>query len=181
MSLGGPNSPRLGTTGLNGKRALPATTKNLFSFNPLSTCQCDSLFPASPTSHKWPIYELLAPDYNVLSSNSKSSQTTHKCPRYAAFYLPGQRLSSTLHPVPSAWRHVSIKTHETEGRPKGTGQGKSKPTSLLSRTEPSCAEALMPQSQQLIKEQRKSHPSFHPQTGWKEKWEVESPTPRTYD
>lgn len=104
MSLGRQNSPRLRTTGLNGKRALPAITKNLFFFNPLSTCQCDSLFPANPTYHKWPISELLAPDYNVLSSNPKFPQTTHECPRYAAFCLPGQRLPSTPYrfPVPGS-------------------------------------------------------------------------------
>lgn len=74
-SLGGQNSPQLRTTGPNGKGALPAITKNLFFFNHLSSWQCDSLFSANPTSHKWPIYGLLAPDYNVLSSNPSSPKS----------------------------------------------------------------------------------------------------------
>lgn len=70
ISFGRQKNPQLRTTVLNEKRTFQALTKNLF-FSIPSTCQCDSLFPANPTSHKWLIYEFPAPDDKVLSSNPR--------------------------------------------------------------------------------------------------------------
>lgn len=118
MSLGRQNSPGLRTIGLNGKRTLPAITKNLFFFNPGNLSVWLTI-----SCHKWPIYELLAPDYNILSSSPQFPQTTHKCPRHAISACQDRDypVPFTLSPVQSsmspwtlmrqrmAWRYRSRK------------------------------------------------------------------------
>lgn len=78
-------APLLRTSVLKKKKRFLVITKNFFFFNPLSICQHDSLLPAHPMGHKWPIcvnlWHLVT---NVLSSNPKLPQTTHKCPEYCA-------------------------------------------------------------------------------------------------
>lgn len=85
MSLGSKQPPYWELLFLKKKKRFLVITKNFFFFNPLSICQHDSLLPAHPMGHKWPIcvnlWHLVT---NVLSSNPKLPQTTHKCPEYCA-------------------------------------------------------------------------------------------------
>lgn len=66
------------------EKGLSQQLLRICSFSIPSTCQCDSLFPANPTGHKWPIlnFQYLITMSSLLIHNFP---TTHKCPRYAAF------------------------------------------------------------------------------------------------
>lgn len=81
------------------------------SFSILSTCQCDSLFPANPHSHQRPICVNFWHLVIMFFFWSQDPPNYPQVPCTFCFLLTlpgGHRLSRTLYPVPRAWHHAPL-------------------------------------------------------------------------
>lgn len=148
----------------------------------LRICFSQSHQPASVTHYFLPTL----PATNDLSMNFRHLMTRSfllipdspnhsQVPQICCFLPAKAEIPQCPSPCPQGLAPSSLASWQR--CPEGTGQGESKPTSFTRRTEPSCAWALIPQSQWVITEQQMSHLPSHNWTGWQVKWEAESPYP----